>query len=220
MYVNRELLKEMTYNVLLWTPGKGDAKKSVSGGRVEVSVSQGLSFLSTDGYVAVQTGSEGYRGTSSTSGSVGSAIRGEVTGEDLRVVLKAISELDEEDIEVSIDGTTSTLYFGKTGVSHHEHDPRDLWDTIRGLVDPLKHSSADIKEHFSGFYLDTKRLSKFSLLEPKLEYPLALAPSTSDVTGQPTILWKYGRDVRGVLAPLTPELVAEEYQEIIKDVMW
>lgn len=210
MYVNREHLKELIYNVLLWTPGKGEAKRSISGGKVEINIGQMMSFLSTDGYVAVQTGAPYFS----------KGLLGEVTGECLKGVLKGISEIDEEEIEVSVDGATSYIYFGKTGVEFFEHDPSILWDTIRALVDPRQHSSVDIKQHFSAFYLDPKRLSKFSLLEPKLEYPLAMAPSTSDATDQPTILWKYGKDVRGVLAPLTEELLAEAYPDDLEDVMW
>lgn len=209
MLVNREFLKEYIYNVLLWTPGKGDAKKSISGGRVEVSLlPETISFLSTDGYVAVQTGSS----------HIFDAIPSEVSGEDLKLVLKAIGEIEEEDIQVTMDN--DHIYFGKTPIDYITHNPDDLWNSIRKLVDPRQHSSVEIHKHFSAFYLDPKRLSKFSLLEPKLEYPLAMAPSTSDISSQPTILWKYGSGARGVLAPLTVELLEEAYAEDLDEVMW
>lgn len=204
MYLDAQYLRQLIYNVLLWTPGKGDAKKYQSGGAVQMTVGDGLSFLSTDGYVVVRSGVP----------VDGTEIY--FKGEDLKRVLQ---DFPSDDGDVEVTHGEGKWYFGKTEVEPVEVLEPDFWETVAKILATV--TELDPRStRFHKFYLDRHRVQKFNLVEPRSEnYPLAMRQlvTTAD---QAVLGWKYGPYLQGILAPLVEELLWERYPDDNGKVLW
>lgn len=207
MYLNVDELRRTLYNVLLWTPGKGDAKKYISQGLVLVSFHDAdLGALSTDGYVVVRSGPKVRRANESTQYYL--------RGEDVKTILQNLPD-DKEEIEVSPDPTH--LYFGKTQVEPQQPADDKFWESIQQLAF-RNHSEANPTD-FMEFYLDPRRLQKFSLVEPRATYPLAFAQKVTDFD-QPVFVWKYGPRLGGIFSPLAVEALVAAYPDDDGQILW
>lgn len=155
-----------------------------------------IGFLSTDGYVVVESGVR-CRG-------MGKMFR----GEDLKLLHKNLPT-EEKEVEVSPDSNDAYV-FGKQRLEIVSINDDKFWGGIRKLVS-AKHEPPDPKD-FETFYLDPRRLQKFSLVEPRAEYPLKFSQRQT-IFDQPVFAWKYGPDLRGILAPLVYEALLDAYPE-------
>ncbi len=204
MYVNTKHLRTLLYNVLLWTPGKGDAKKYVSQGLVRMNYGSGnLSFLSTDGYVVVVSGND-------ISGEKEVFFR----GEDIKLLHR---ELPDDVEEINIDSEGDRWFFGKQEVAAQQCNDDQFWSAIDKIATSTT-EDVDLTV-FKEFYIDNRRLQKFSLVEPRLTYPLAFALRQTEFE-QPVLAWKYGPDLYGIFSPLQVEAIVEAYPDDLEDVMW
>ena len=215
MYIKTSYLKQLLYNVLLWTPGKGEAKKFASQGLVKmVVVSEGPPvFLSTDGYVAVSSGHMEPDPRSRLD-------REEwyFKGEDLKEALRNLPA-DVQEIELTqTDGEDPSYFFGKQELKGQVPSEREFWKAVEDIVFSTDYFDVDL-EVFRDFYLDPRRLQKFSLLEPRMEFPLAFGCRLTKFD-QPVLIWKYGPDVHGVFSPLQVDAIYEAYPDNIDEVMW
>jgi hypothetical protein len=204
MYIAVNYIRKLIYNALLWTPGKGDAKKTQSAGLVKVTLGGAPpTFLSTDGYVVVASGGDGIADRQLW-----------FRGEDLKRVLQ---QLPTDVSEIEISNERDLYYFGKTEIIDQGDNDEKFWKNIHELAFSEHH---DIPlEVFREFYLDPRRVQKFSLVEPRAEYPLAFAEKQTQF-GQPVFMWKYGPDLRGLLAPLQVEALVAAYPDDTREVLW
>lgn len=205
MYLQTSELRHQIYNILLWTPTKTEAKKYVTEGLVKFNIVNGMtSWLSSDGYVVVQSGEY-------CDNPKGSFFR----GEDLKELLRSLP-LDDEKIEVtSGDGG---YFFGKTFLEPQTPSNPDIFESVLKVMttaEELPSSSNRMRE----FYLSNRRLQKFSLVEPRDSYPLAMKLATNHLD-QDLLMWKYGPKLRGIFAPLMVEAIIEAFPDDHGEVMW
>lgn len=212
LYLPVKKLRHQLYNILQFTPGKVNAKKFRSGGLVQMDrVGSEISFLSTDGYVVVQSGPEG----------INRGIQYYFKGEDLKKVLQELPT-DLEEIEVSLgDGLgTASWFFGKTElpIQGGGYDS-EFWGSVAKILGSSEPVKKNLQLLLREFYLDPRRLQKFSLIEPRETYPLALREAISPY-GQPLFQWKYGPELRGIISPLDIEQLVQMYPEDHGVVLW
>lgn len=206
MKIDSKLLHRRIYNALLFTPGKGEAKRSVSGGNVMVTFSDTVTFTSTDGYVAIRSG------PADTNPKANRRVI--VSGEDLKKLESALRTL-EEVVEFEADSNEVAYGYAVAGVFLEVLPGAPLWDKIDTFIDSDYPADPEL---FQKFAVDPRRLSKFSLLEPKGEYPVDFKLRESNIEQQ-LLVWRYGPDTRGVFSPLLREAVAEAYDRP-EDVLW
>lgn len=205
--VSASILEELVYNVLLWTPGKGDAKKSLSEGLVEVRYdAENVSFLSTDGYVSVRTG---------TTDKLIKRVRVFVKGSDLKGALPHILEGPEVlTLNQTVEAQGDRLWIGPGFVEIHT--PKTdvaFWNYMSNIM----YTSVP-GETGGPFAIDPRRLTKFSLLEPRDRYPVDFIHREVG-GGQPVLFWKHGPRTRGVLSPLSRITLDEAFTEE-NEVLW
>ncbi len=191
-YVNTKHLRTLLYNILLWTPGKGEAKKSESSGLVQVSYhGEQISFMSTDGYVVVESGPR----------MPGPVIHTLVPGHELKEVVRALDGCALEEVSV-VHGEDSWTFAGLPPIETVSDVNLPFWGSMNRMMSDTKEDAV-----IDRWYLDPKRFQKFSLAEPRDTYPLAMQPKIV-FSGQPVFEWKYGGDLRGIFAPFIPEDLA------------
>lgn len=217
MYINVTDLHNLLYNILLWTPGKAEAKKYSSGGLVKVaSSSNAISLLSTDGYVVVESGIACNRESHF------------VRGEDIKRILQYLPSVESEEVEVNF--SEEKWFFGTEWIETVSSGiDWDFWNSIYEIaaIIPERSVSKDystpeklsLLAPFEKFYLQPKRLQKFSLVEPRGEYPLAFQILQTKFD-QPVLGWKYGPGLRGVMAPLVAEALVEAYPDDDGTILW
>jgi len=207
--VEAGILEEMIYNVLLWTPGKGDAKKVLSEGLVEVQFDEDdISFMSTDGYVSVRTA------------TTDKAIRRErvfVQGWELKAAGAEVGKLEassKSEIKLEVDAQGNRLWIGPGFVEiHTPKTDIGFWNYMSNIM----RGSIEVAQ--SGpFAIDPRRLTKFSLLAPRETYPVDFIHREVG-GGHPVIFWKHGPRTRGMVSPLSRQTLSEAFAEE-KDVLW
>src|SRR5512145_3410589 len=97
MYVDAKRLRQLIYNVLLFTPGKLESRRSPSEGLVTLRYdnSGSISFSTTDGYTAMASG----------NCESSQRVTNFVSGEDLKLAEKELRSLEGE-VQVTISGDT------------------------------------------------------------------------------------------------------------------
>ena len=95
-------------------------------------------------------------------------------------------------------------------------EDQKFWATIQKIL--YDNFTNDAPPEY--FALSPRRLSKFSLLEPKDKFPVDFI-SRETSSGQQIFLWKYGPHSRGALAPLDRMMLWETYgPDEIGEVLW
>lgn len=208
MYVKTAAIHDLIYNVLLFTPGKAEAKRVASRGLVAAHIQdKTITFTTTDGYTAMRSG------RLDAADSFDSFY---VDSENLKETEKNLRVCDEEEIQVVITG--QLLWIGKTAlkIEQPSDSQADLFEATNKMID----SDGRIKTPASNFQFafNPSRVAKLSLLKPKDKYPLVGIYRYS-FHGQPLWLWKYGPDAQGLIAPLDIEHLLEAFENP-EEVLW
>lgn len=215
MKLHAKTLHRILYNSLLWAPGKGDAKKSPSEGLIQFSFLRNQFFvLGTDGYVvSVDRGDpDGNEGLPLESVYAYSW--------DVREVERALRGVDESviiDLHHSLEDQRILIFeIPNREVGFELHKPKnlDFWKAVGKLVALKKFK--DVQQNVA---IAPARFSKFSLLEPKEQYPVDFRFGFDDNLNQFVVAWKYGPDTRGVFAPLDRNHLREVYDNS-EEVLW
>lgn len=94
----------------------------------------------------------------------------------------------------------------------------ELWDTVVRMLSLKDFESDDSVQHVT-FALNPDRLRKFSLIKPG-NYPIDMRYGYDTGVHRDVIAFKAGPTLRGVLAPLDRELLAEKYGEQSGELLW
>lgn len=167
----------------------------------------GISFLSTDGYVVVESGSD----TFNIHSDIYQVL---VRGEDLK---KLLPELPTSEKEIEFVAEPGKIHFGsiaKIEMVPVEPFMAQFWVTVRRIIGETERHTSD---EFDEFFLDNRRLQKFSLAEPRGEEVLKFVTAKTPVDTL-AFKWTYGRYLRGILSPLDPERVFEKFPDELE--MW
>jgi len=209
--IDAALLHQTIYNTLIFTPGKGEAKKTTTRGDVLLSArSDGMFFIATEGYVVL---SEKFPAVNIDI-PPGDSVECWIRGDELREFEKALREIKGE-ISLSLPPFDLSIDDGPTLKLLLSSDAKDYWDGVRKL---LAGKGVDGDALDGPFAIGPDRLSKFSRLKPQGEYPLDLKRFVTE-SSQDLLYWKYGPAVRGILVPLNRDIIREHYAET-PEVLW
>lgn len=189
---DRKDLRDFLYNLSLIAPGKGEAKKTVSGGKILlVRSNEHLWGYATDDIVSVVC-------RISTTDTVFSETVGTILPDEAKdYSLKAPLEDSDHTFRIEVD----------TG-----YDYDFWWGHVNPSINGRPSYGHIVQPHLA---LSPDRLRKFGLLEPRGKYPLDL--DRVEWEGNDIIRWMYGPNVKGVLAPLDRAKLAKNYEE---EVLW
>ncbi len=215
MKVDAKELWQSIKNVSIFSREKGWA-----GGATKFSTNalRELSLATSDDFVGIRSKVE--------LNDLGGREEFYLSHKSLKELEKWLRDKDGEvEVKMALEECIGFYFEGDTG-----HTPPDSWreiDTIEcpdpewwGMFDNLMMDAGKHVENLPPWAFDPARLSKMNLLEPKAEYPLALAGCIIEGYGDYFVAFKYGPNTQGVLSPLRMDALKEAYGDKIDEVVW
>lgn len=202
MKVDAKQLWQAVKNVSIYSRKDGWA------GAVEVSVYFGgeISFRTSDDFVGIDSR---VRATE----DIPDGERFYLSHESVKDLEKCLRDKTGE-VELSVSGPDGVLVVGEFSTKPFGCPNEDWWDMFTYVMD---HANAFPSSEAVSWALDPARLSKFNLLEPKAEFPLAL--SNCYVDSDSFVAFKYGPNTFGMIKPLERDALEKVYDDI-SEVLW
>lgn len=198
MKIPAKELHRLLYNAILFTD-----KKSATGGVAAFRFNEhGLGVMATDDHVAIL--------------DVAYVPRPAGAMVDIFLSLDRMKILEKEyrDLTAEVEFDPESVSFMGSPV-----DDTDLWLRVGKMLSLDDFQSTACEDMDAKFALNPDRLRKFSLLKPG-DYPIDMHYGYDNAIERDLVAFKAGPTLRGILAPLDRELLAEKFGKDAGSVMW